>query len=71
MIERDTFTQLWCGTCKHGKSVHIGGDECPILAASRLPIEYPDYLAQWQIDKDGIPVCTTYEKLYEARGLNY
>ena len=37
VIERDTFVQLWCGTCKHGKSVYVGGDECPIMAAARLP----------------------------------
>ena len=48
VIQRDTFVQLWCGTCKHGKSVHVGGDECPIMAAARLPIEHPDYPVRWR-----------------------
>lgn len=58
--EGDRFYSHFCSNCK--KDDRENENYCPlILLTMNYNVEDEEYPAQWQIWKNGLPVCTDYD----------
>jgi hypothetical protein len=63
--EGDCFIESWCDRCKRDEAYRSGeGDSCPIVANTlALPIDDPEYPAEWTYAANGQPICTAFEEV--------